>query len=174
MKLTLTQTMTLNDQLSIDSFRNEWQKASMSLLYTHGFLSNGYENFFKKHSITGQQYNALRILREQFPKPVSTSFLREKMLDKMSDASRLVSRLNAKGYVTVTQNASDKRLVNILISENGLEILADIDRDLYQLDAMLQGLTEEEAFTLVELLSKVRDSISTTEERLATLEAVTA
>ena len=166
--------MNLNNQLSIGAFRNEWQKASMSLLYTCGFLSNGYESFFKKHNVTSQQYNALRILRDQFPKPVSTSFLREKMLDKMSDASRLVSRLNAKGYVTVTQNPTDKRLVNILISSEGLSILSGIDKELYLLDALLQGLTEEEAATLVELLYKVRESITNTEERMASLEVATA
>ncbi|WP_299760641.1 MarR family transcriptional regulator [uncultured Pontibacter sp.] len=164
--------MTLNNQIGINSFRNEWQKASVSILYTYGYLSNGYETFFKKHSITSQQYNALRILRDQFPKPVSTSFLREKMLDKMSDASRLVSRLSAKGLVEVTQNPSDKRLVDILISADGQELCNIIDKELYQLDAMMQGLTEEEATTLVDLMEKVRHSIQTTEERLEALEAV--
>ncbi|WP_276495995.1 MarR family winged helix-turn-helix transcriptional regulator [Pontibacter litorisediminis] len=166
--------MNLNDQLSILSFRNEWQKASISLLYTHGFLSNGYDGFFKKFSLTSQQYNAMRILRDQFPKPISTSLLREKMLDRMSDASRLVSRLNAKGFVTVAQNATDKRLVNILISEKGLALLAKVDDELYQLDSLMQGLTEEEAATLVELLTKVRDSIASAEVRLASPEAVSA
>lgn len=166
--------MNLNDQLSVISFRNDWQKASMSLMYTCGFLSNGYENFFKKFSLTTQQYNAMRILRTQYPTPVSTSFLREKMLDKMSDASRLVSRLNAKGFVTVAPNPADKRLVNILMSEKGLELLSSIDEELYQLDSLLQGLSEAEALTLIELLQKVRESISTTEERLASLEVLTA
>lgn len=166
--------MTLDKQIGISSFRNEWQKASVSILYTYGFLSNGYESFFKRHSITSQQYNALRILRDQFPKPVSTSFLREKMLDKMSDASRLVSRLSAKGFVTVTQNPSDKRLVNILISPEGQELCQEIDKGLHELDAMMQGLTEEEAITLVDLLGKVRESIETTEERLTALESVSA
>ncbi|SFF84581.1 MarR family winged helix-turn-helix transcriptional regulator [Pontibacter chinhatensis] len=166
--------MNLNEQLSITTFRNDWQKASMSLLYTYGFLNNGYENFFKKFSLTSQQYNALRILRGQYPTPVSTSFLREKMLDKMSDASRLVSRLNAKGFVTVAQNPADKRLVNIVISDKGLEILDAIDIDLYQLDGLLQGLTEQEAGVLVDLLQKVRDSIMTAEERLAAYETLTA
>lgn len=166
--------MSLNNQLCISSFRNEWQKASISILYTHGFLSNSQESFFKKRSLTSQQYNALRILREQFPKPVSTSFLREKMLDKMSDASRLVSRLNAKGLVDVSQNPTDKRLVNILISTEGLTILSEIDQELFQLDALMQGLTEDEASTLVDLLSKVRESIATVGDRVAALESISA
>ncbi|ARS34920.1 MarR family winged helix-turn-helix transcriptional regulator [Pontibacter actiniarum] len=166
--------MILEKEIAIGSFRNDWQKASMSIIYTYGMLNNGYEGFFKKHNLTTQQYNALRILRDQFPKPVSTSFLREKMLDKMSDASRLVSRLSAKGLVTVTQNPSDKRLVNILISPEGQQICQEIDQDLPNLDALLQGLTEEEAGTLAELLAKVRESIKTVEDRVSAPEKMSA
>lgn len=166
--------MILENEIGIASFRNEWQKASVSILYTYGFLANNYEKFFKRHGLTTQQYNALRILRDQFPKPVSTSLLREKMLDKMSDASRLVSRLSAKGLVEVTQNSEDKRLVNILISEGGQKLIGSIDKDLHQLDAMLQCLSEEEAKTLVELLYKVRESLKATDARMAATEQVDA
>lgn len=162
--------MILENELGLKSFRNEWQKAGMSILYTQGFLFNAYENFFKRYGMTTQQYNALRILRDQFPKPVSTSFLREKMLDKMSDASRLVSRLSAKGMVEVTQNPSDKRLVNILVSDKGLQVLETIDTQLHELDNMLKGITEEEAATLVSLLAKVRTSLKESEKK----ETVTA
>ncbi|WP_245402576.1 MarR family winged helix-turn-helix transcriptional regulator [Pontibacter sp. E15-1] len=151
--------MTLENEIGISSFRNERQRASISILYTYGFLSNGYENYFKKFGLTTQQYNALRILREQHPKPVSTSFLREKMLDKMSDASRLVSRLAGKGFVVVNQNPVDKRLVNIVISDEAQKLLAEIDTHMHELDAMLQDLSEEEALQLVDLLHKVRLSV---------------
>lgn len=151
--------MNLENQLGVKSFRNEWQKASMSILYTYGFLSNSYNRFFQKYGLTGQQYNALRTLRDQYPRPVSTSFLREKMLDRMSDVSRLVSRLKGKGLVEATTNTVDKRLVNILISEKGQKALGAIDKDLNQVDAMVEGLTEEEARELAELLHKVRASL---------------
>ncbi len=151
--------MIKESEIGIRAFRNEWQKASISILYTHGILINTYEKFFKKYEVTVQQYNALRILRTESPKPVSTSYLRDKMLDKMSDASRLVSRLGVKGLVDVKQNPSDKRLVNILISDKGLRLLEAIDASLHELDEKFNGLTEEEASTLVELLFKVRKSI---------------
>lgn len=166
--------MILEKEFGVSSFRNEWQKASLSVLYTYGFMNNAYECFFKKHNLTTQQYNALRILRDQFPKPVSTSFLREKMLDKMSDASRLVSRLSAKGLVTVTQNPADKRLVNIVVSPDGQRLCAEIDGDIHNLDALMQGLTEEEAVTLTSLLEKVRESIKTVEERMTSMENIDA
>lgn len=145
--------------------RNEWQRASVSLIYTYGQLSNGYEKFFKEFELTGQQYNALRILRDNFPEPISTSVLRGQMLDKMSDTSRLVSRLQAKKLVKVNRNASDKRLVNILITEKGQELLSHIDPILVNLDALMTGLTEEEVIQLSALLEKTRESISTADER---------
>jgi len=145
--------------------RNEWQRASISLILTYGQLFNGYESFFKTHGLTSQQYNSLRILNDHFPEPISTSVLRSKMLDKMSDTSRLVSRLQAKGYVNVTRNATDKRLVNILISEKGQDLLEKIAPTLVNLDALLTGLTEDEAIKLSELLKKVRESIETVDKR---------
>jgi MarR family transcriptional regulator, 2-MHQ and catechol-resistance regulon repressor len=166
--------MALENDIGIASFRNERHKASMSILFTYGLLSYKYENFFKGHGLTTQQYNGLRILAEQYPKPVSTSFLREKMLDKMSDASRLVSRLEAKGLVEVKQNAADKRLVNILISEEGMKVIDTLQNELYQLDALLQGLNEEEATTLVALLEKVRESLKTVDDPISTTEPIDA
>src|SRR5690606_6991464 len=83
------------------------------------------------------------------------------MLDKMSDTSRLVSRLNAKDLVEVKPNPHDKRLVNILISEKGLRLLEGIDPELTLLDGLLADLTSEESAQLAELLTKVRKSIKT-------------
>lgn len=146
--------------------RNEWQKASLNLLYTCGFLFNGYESFFKRYGLTTQQYNALRILRDNYPSPLSTSGLRDKMLDKMSDTSRLVSRLNAKGFVDVKQNPHDKRLVNIVLSEKGHRLMAAIDPELDLLDSLMHSLSEEEATQLSELLNRVRASIKTASKRI--------
>jgi DNA-binding MarR family transcriptional regulator len=148
------------------AIRNEWQKASLNIIVTNSLLLNSYENFFKKYDLTAQQYNILRILRDQFPRPISTSVLREHMLDKMSDTSRLVSRLRSKDLVEVDRNASDKRLVNIIISSKGQDLLETIDYNLFKLDNLLQALTEEEAITLSNLLEKARTSIHTAEQRL--------
>lgn len=148
------------------SIRNQWQKASLNLLYTYGFLFNGYEGFFKRYSLTTQQYNAMRILRDEYPSPISTSGLRDKMLDKMSDTSRLVSRLNAKELVIVKQNPNDKRLVNIVLSEKGHQLLEIIDPDLALLDSMMHGLTEDEAAQLSRLLDKVRSSVKSASKRI--------
>lgn len=156
--------MHLEKELGI-KIRNEWQRASISLLYTYGMLYNGYESFFKEIDLTSQQYNALRILRDRYPDPISTSVLRGQMLDKMSDTSRLVSRLQAKELVKVNRNSSDKRLVNILITEKGLDLLEKIEPMLVNLDALMTGLSEEEVKQLSALLIKVRSSIKSVEDR---------
>ncbi|WP_114784482.1 MarR family winged helix-turn-helix transcriptional regulator [Botryobacter ruber] len=141
------------------TFRNEFQKGCINVVYTSGFVFNFYERFFKRYELTFQQYNILRILRNKHPEPVSTSVLREVMLDKMSDVSRLVSRLEAKGFLTVSPNPVDKRLVNIVISDKGLRLLAEIDKELHVLDSMFQDLTEEEVIQLSNLLDKARASV---------------
>jgi DNA-binding MarR family transcriptional regulator len=150
--------MQLENEIGI-RIRNEWQRSSLNLLYTYGFLINGYETFFKHFGLTSQQYNSLRILHEEYPEPISTSGLRDKMLDKMSDTSRLVSRLAAKGFVEVKQNPHDKRLVNIVLSEQGQKRLTEIEQHLSLLDSLMENLTEEEASQLSHLLNKARKSI---------------
>jgi DNA-binding MarR family transcriptional regulator len=153
--------------VGVYAYRNEWQRASLNIIVTNSLLLNSYEEFFKRHDITAQQYNILRILREHFPKPVSTSVLRNHMLDKMSDTSRLVGRLKTKGLVDVERNVSDKRLVNIVISDKGLELLEQIASEFHKVDNLMQGLTEDEATTLANLLEKARESINTADVRLA-------
>jgi len=165
-------TMQLEREAGVKAFRNEWQKVSMNIILTHGQLYNSHEEFFKKSDLTAQQYNILRILRDLYPKPISTSVLRSRMLDKMSDTSRLVSRLKTKGLVDVDRNPGDKRLVNILISEKGQEVLGMLDYELYKLDNLLQGLTESEAIQLSSLLEKARQSIMSAEERLAAMPVI--
>lgn len=154
--------------VGVFAYRNEWQRASLNIFITNSLLLNSYEDFFKRHDITAQQYNIMRILREHYPKPVSTSVLRANMIDKMSDTSRLVGRLKSKGLVDVERNNSDKRLVNIVISGKGLDLLEKIATEFYKIDNLMQGLTEEEATTLANLLEKSRGSIESAETRLAT------
>jgi DNA-binding MarR family transcriptional regulator len=164
--------MHLEHEVGIKAFRNDWQKASMNVIITYGLLFNSHEEFFRKFDLTAQQYNIMRILRDVYPKPISTSVLRTRMLDKMSDTSRLVSRLKSKGLVEVDRNSNDKRLVNILISSKGQDLLEVIDHELYKLDNLLQGLSEEEAMQLCHLLEKVRKSIHTADARISTLSVI--
>jgi MarR family 2-MHQ and catechol resistance regulon transcriptional repressor len=139
-------------------FRNGFQKAAVNLLYTSGWLRDRMKVIFDKEEITAQQFNILRILRGSFPTPFSTLQIRDRMLEKMSDTSRLVDRLIAKGLVKKITKTTDRRLVDILITEKGKRLLSRIDTQQTEMDAILNNLTEKEAEQLSELLDKMRSA----------------
>ncbi|MBL7921513.1 MAG: MarR family transcriptional regulator [Bacteroidia bacterium] len=119
--------MLLEDEIQQSSFKSPQQKLAVNLLYTNNWLSNHYDNFFKGLDLTTQQYNVLRILRGQFPNPCSLKCIKERMLDKMSDTSRILDKLVTKGYAIRNECPNDRRSVNVVISEKGLEVLKGLD-----------------------------------------------
>ncbi|MEL6131860.1 MAG: MarR family transcriptional regulator [Bacteroidota bacterium] len=129
----------------------------MNLIFTHNWLISKQKDLFKTFDITVQQYNVLRILRGQHPDPISTSDIRGRMLDRMSDVSRIVDRLVKKGLVSRKTCKSDKRLVDVLINDSGLELLKKIDQYDRDMDNMLGALTADEAEQLSTLLDKLRN-----------------
>ena len=139
-----------------NNFRNGRQKAMINLLFTYGWAIEQIKNFVSREDITHQQYNILRILRGAHPKPLSTLQIRERMLDKMSDTSRIVDRLLLKELVEKKTCAQDKRLVDVTISEKGQELLKRLDNEANEMDAIMKNLSEEEAENLSNLLDKLR------------------
>lgn len=148
--------MKLEEAIQQKKFVHEWQKATINIIYTSNWLAGKIKKNLKKHKLTVQQYNVLRILRGQNPNPITTSVIRERMLDKMSDASRIVDRLAKKDLLVRTTCPTDKRLVDILISQKGLDLLSIIDLEKEQMEFLLNNLTQEEAETLNMLLDKAR------------------
>jgi MarR family transcriptional regulator, 2-MHQ and catechol-resistance regulon repressor len=140
------------------AFRNEYQKAAVNLMFTHGWLQERLRDAVDSYDITLQQYNVLRILRGSYPDPISTQEIRKRMLDKMSDVSRIVDRLILKNLVTKRVCGSDKRLVDVTISESGLKLLTEMDSLEAQMDETMKNLSEEEAKSLNLLLDKLRNA----------------
>ncbi len=138
-------------------FRNEHHKAQVNLLFSSNWLMENIKKFLQSEDITPQQYNILRILRGN-GKPLSTLQIRERMLDKMSDTSRIVDRLLKKHLVEKKTSQSDKRLVDVTISTKGLEVLQRLDDKNASLDGIMFNITPAEAKTLNELLDKLRGS----------------
>lgn len=138
-------------------FRNEYHKVMVNIIFTYHYIMENQKKLLECSELTGQQYNILRILRGA-KKPISTLQIRERMLDKMSDTSRIVDRLALKDLVNKCTNAYDRRLVDVTISEKGLATLAKIDEQNDVLDGFLANLSQEEAETLNRLLDKIRDS----------------
>lgn len=148
--------MRLEEEIQSTKFEDNYQKVVINITYTYGWLSNVLRGEFEKFNLTAQQFNILRILRGQSPKPSTVNLLKERMLDKMSDASRIVDRLVQKGLVSRCTNTSDRRAVDIHISEQGLDILSQIDIEFISRDFIKGNLTEEEAGKLSDLLDKLR------------------
>lgn len=140
------------------SFRNEHHKAIVNLIFTSNWLTEQIRLQLDKEEITPQQFNILRILRGSFPAPLSTLQIRERMLDKMSDTSRIVDRLIAKELVKKTPCKADKRLVDVVITDKGKKLLEKIDSRNDEIDGVLQNLSDTEAKTLNRLLDKTRGS----------------
>lgn len=149
--------MSIDKDINQRTFRNEYQKGIINLIYTYNWMNEKMKSVFDKEGITGQQYNILRILRGA-GKPISTLQIRERMLDKMSDTSRIVDRLVLKGLAQKNTCKNDKRLVDVSISAKGKKILANIDEYEKDMDAILGNLTDAEAKTLNNLLDKIRQS----------------
>jgi len=154
--LYLTQAMRIEEEIQSTKFEDNYQKAVININYTQSWLSNHLRGEFEKFNLTMQQFNILRILRGQYPKPATVNLLKERMLDKMSDASRIVDRLVQKELVSRCTNTCDRRAVDIRISEQGLEVLSKIDVDFRIKDIISKTLTEEEADKLSDLLDKLR------------------
>jgi MarR family 2-MHQ and catechol resistance regulon transcriptional repressor len=148
--------MGIQEEIKQTNFRSPYQKAFINILYTNNWLQEEVRGMLQSEELTHQQFNVLRILRGSHPKPLSTLQIRERMLDKMSDSSRIVDRLMKKEHVTKTTCENDKRLVDVSITKLGLEKLLEIDKKEVLIDNSLHNLSEEEAETLSHLLDKIR------------------
>lgn len=147
--------MGIEKDIQQSCFRNEFQKMGINLIYTANWLNEKITHILANEEITQQQYNILRILRGS-ECPLSTLKIRERMLDKMSDTSRIVDRLIAKGLVEKSACLKDKRLVDITISKKGLVLVDKLDQFNDQIDAVLNSVDEKEAQTINQLLDKIR------------------
>ncbi|RZK29179.1 MAG: MarR family transcriptional regulator [Hymenobacter sp.] len=150
--------MRLEDEIKQPTFQSEGQKAYLNILFTSGWLSLRQATAFRPFGITMPQFNVLRILRGQHPKPATVALLIERMLDKTSNASRIVDKLEEKKLVTRTVCPANRRAVDIRITEAGLGLLRQIDEsglaDVRQNG--MNGLTESEFVLLNQLLDKIR------------------
>ncbi len=149
--------MSIDKDIKQDSFKNEHQKAMVNLIFTCNWTTEQLKQLFEEEGLTMQQFNILRILRGSLT-PLSTLQIRERMLDKMSDSSRIVDRLIIKGLVKKITCKTDKRLVDVTITSKGLKILEKLDAQEDKMENIVNALTKNEAETLNHLLDKIRQS----------------
>lgn len=149
--------MSIDKDIQQAKFRNVYQKAGINLIYTLGWMKDKTKCIFDEEDITSQQFNILRILRGSFPDPLSTLQIRERMLEKMSDTSRIVDRLIVKGLVKKVVCKNDRRLVDVIITDKGKKLLERLDTRQDEIDSVLGNLSEKDANILSDLLDKIRD-----------------
>lgn len=137
-------------------FANIEEKTLVNLMYTHGWLVEQMRNHFDRFDITLKQYNILRILRGA-QGPLTTSTIRERMIDKMSDTTRLINRMIKKEWVDKRTCSVDRRLVDIYITDTGLNKLEEIENDPHKMTHIFDSMTTEETNQLSGLLDKLRN-----------------
>ena len=137
-------------------FETEYEKAAVNIMFTSSWLYNINAGRMKKHGITPEQYNVLRILRGSYPKPLMLGSVTCRMVDKSSNATRLVEKLRQKGYVERELCETNRRQVDIIITEKGLALLTKIDNEAEEWLDTLKGITKAEAQELNRILEKLR------------------
>ncbi len=150
--------MNIEQAINQKKFRNEHHKAHINVIYTATWLHQQTTRALKPFNISWQQFNILRILRGMHPEPATVKVLTERMIDKMSNASRLVEKLKQKGFVERQACDDDRRRVDILITPQGLDILEKASLKVEEMiDQSKQKITAEEALLLSELLDRLRN-----------------
>ncbi len=137
-------------------FDDHYQRVIINILFTNGWLCCALNQQLEKFNLTRQQYNILRILKGQYPHGASILLIQERMLDKMSDASRIVGRLLNKQLIVKLPNPTDRRYSLVSINKKGLNLLEEVRKQMNSRDFISKSLTEEEAILLSHLLDKVR------------------
>ena len=149
--------MSIDKDIKQSNFKSEHQRAIVNLIFTYNWTTAQLKKLFDKEGLTMQQFNILRIVRGS-DKPLSTLQIRERMLDKMSDSSRIVDRLVIKGLLKKITSKLDKRLVEVSITEKGKKKLQKTDLQEDELQQIVKALSNTEAKTLNKLLDKIRQS----------------
>lgn len=147
--------MKIEEELKTTNFTNERHKAVLSIVFTASWLENHINTHLKPFDLSHQQYNILRILKGSHPKALSVIDIKARMIDRMSNVSRLIEKLRQKDLVTRQEDSQDRRLVQIALTPQAFITIEEIAKKMPQQD-FTENLSIEEAKQLVELLDKLR------------------
>lgn len=148
--------MNLEEEIKQEKFRSEFQKTIINIYYTNCYIFSKFQDLLSEYKLTVQQYNILRILRGQFPQTASIGTIKERMLDKNSDITRIIDRLIIKQLAERKNSISDRRVTEIKITKKGLSLLKKMDLVDLKSDNILSHLNETDLKKLNELLDKIR------------------
>lgn len=149
--------MKIGDAIKQKEFKSEFQKLFINIIYTANWLNNESIKTLKPFGISPQQYNVLRILKGQHPNAITVNNIIDRMLDKSSNASRLVDKLKQKGLVERDVCNNDRRQVDIKITTKGIAIVEEISKKMDSFNNIKEAITIEEAEKMNTILDKLRN-----------------
>jgi DNA-binding MarR family transcriptional regulator len=150
--------MAIEDEIKQQTFQSEVHKANLNIIFTGGWLNARTNQLLKPYHLSHQQYNVLRILRGAPSKCANLCNIQERMLDRMSNATRLVEKLRQKGLLTRELCSENRRKVDICLTPAGQALLEDIDKKLAEMhEQITHRITDEDARKLNEILDKIRE-----------------
>jgi DNA-binding MarR family transcriptional regulator len=149
--------MKIEEEIKQTKFRDQYQKAAINIFFTASWMNSLNAEALKPFNISIQQFNILRILKGMYPEPVTVKLLTERMIDKMSNASRLVDKLNNKNLVERKSCPMDRRRVDVKITDFGLKTVNEASKALeVGINHKMKNITELEAGQLSDLLDRLR------------------
>ncbi len=150
--------MGIEEAIHQKQFKNEHHRFVINIFYTSSYLYAKHTKILKPYGISSEQYNVLRILRGQYPKQSTVTVIQERMMNKNSNASRLVDKLYNKDIVTREECKSDRRQMDVKITERGLELLEQLDEQVDGIHLDLKEISEKEAGLVNDVLNKIHGS----------------
>ncbi|MEL6942255.1 MAG: MarR family transcriptional regulator [Bacteroidota bacterium] len=149
--------MKIEEEIKQSKFKNEFQKLQINVLFTASWLNQRSTRLLKPYKISWQQFNILRILRGRHPEPATVKVLASRMIDKTSNASRLVEKLRQKGYVERSECQEDRRRVDIILTDLGMKIVNQASETMETELLRITQISEEEAKTASDILDSMRN-----------------
>lgn len=148
--------MKIEQEIKQEKFHSEYQKLAINVLFTSNWINAATTKILKPYGISPQQYNVLRILKGQANKAVSISNIMDRMIDKMSNTSRLVEKLRQKGLIERVTCELDRRQVDVKITKQGLKLLETVKSEVNGFKELSENISENEAKSINKLLDKMR------------------
>ncbi len=150
--------MKLEDEIKqTKPFKNELEKLMVNIFVTSSWLNSLSAERLKPFGISPPQYNVLRILKGKHPEGYCNHEITSRMIDKSSNVTRIVDKLLEKKLLDRKENKADRRLVDIKITPSGLKLLEEIEKNPLHDGDKMQGISEEQARVMDELLDHLRE-----------------
>ncbi|WP_269223235.1 MULTISPECIES: MarR family winged helix-turn-helix transcriptional regulator [Flavobacterium] len=149
--------MKIEDELKSTVDYNKSTRVVLNVMYTQNVITESFNEIIKPYDISSEQYNVLRILRGQKGDPANMCVIQERMLARTSNTTRLVDKLLLKDLVTRNVCPDNRRKIEVLITQKGLDLLIELDPKVKEHEELFaKNLAVEELEQLNTLLEKYR------------------